>query len=166
MLKGPGPETWFRPYSIVAMETAGQRPRRPKGQNCISAVAECYAIKAIAAKWWECGRSTTVSQVLQLINSNDGDDRFRLPEGSGTNREFIRGIDMSSVTVELELPQDWKRFQMPVALKARLNSLLDEQDKTEKLSKAEREEAQALTELVDLLSLMKLRAERAGLNKR
>jgi len=76
------------------------------------------------------------------------------------------GIDMSSVTVELELPQDWKRFQMPVALKARLNSLLDEQDKTGKLSKAEREEAQALTELVDLLSLMKLRAERAGLNNR
>ena len=76
------------------------------------------------------------------------------------------GIDMSSVTVELELPQDWKRFQMPVALKARLNSLLDEQDKPGKLSKAEREEAQALTELVDLLSLMKLRTERAGLNKR
>ena len=72
---------------------------------------------------------------------------------------------MSSVTVELELPQDWKRFQMPSALKGRLNSLLDEQDKTGKLSKSEREEAQALTELVDLLSLMKLRAERAGRNK-
>lgn len=36
------------------------------------------------------------------------------------------GIDMSSVTVELELelPQDWKRFQMPPALKARLNQSL------------------------------------------
>ena len=73
---------------------------------------------------------------------------------------------MSSVTVELELPQDWKRFQMPSALKARLSSLLDEQDKTGKLSKVEREEAQALTELVDLLSLLKLRAERAGVSKR
>ena len=73
---------------------------------------------------------------------------------------------MSSVTVELERPQDWKQFQMPDALKARLNSLLDEQDKTGKLSKAERDEAQALTELVDSLSLMKLRAERAGRNKR
>ena len=83
-----------------------------------------------------------------------------------TIREFIRGIDMSSVTVELELPQDWKRFQMPSALQSRLSSLLDEQDKTGKLSKAEREEAQALTELVDLLSLMKLRAERAGRKKR
>lgn len=73
---------------------------------------------------------------------------------------------MSSVTVELELPQDWKRFRMPTALKSRLSSLLDEQDRTGKLSKAEREEAQALTELVDLLSLMKLRAERAGHKKR
>ena len=111
----------------------------------------------------------TVAQTLHLIESNAGEDWFRLPDGSGTIRklrEFIRGIDMSSVTVELELPQDWKRFQMPVALKARLNSLLDEQDKFGKLSRAEREEARALTELVDLLSLMKLRAERAGLNKR
>ena len=107
--------------------------------------------------------------MLHLIESNAGEDWFRLPEDTGTIcklRELIRGIDMSSVTVELELPQDWKRFQMPVALKARLNSLLDEQDKSGKLSKAKREEAQALTELVDLLSLIKLRAERAGLNKR
>ncbi len=72
---------------------------------------------------------------------------------------------MSSVTVELELPQDWKRFQMPAALKARLSSLLDEQDRTGKLRKAEREEAQALTELADFLALMKLRAERAKLNQ-
>jgi len=72
---------------------------------------------------------------------------------------------MSSVTVELELPQDWKQFQMPAALKARLGSLLDEQDRTGKLGKAEREEAQALTELSDFLSLMKLRAERAKLNQ-
>ena len=78
----------------------------------------------------------------------------------------IRETHVSSVTVELQLPQDWKRFQMHPALKARLISLLEEQDKTGKLSKAEREEAQALTELVDLLSLMKLRGERAGLNKR
>ena len=111
----------------------------------------------------------TTAQVLHLIESNAVEDRFRLLEASGTideHREFIRGIDMSSVTVELELPQDWQRFQMPTALKARLNSLLDAQDKTGKLNKAEREEAQALMELVDLLSLMKLRAERAGLNKR
>ena len=72
---------------------------------------------------------------------------------------------MSSVTVELELPQDWKRFQMPAALQARLSSLLDEQDRTGKLRKAERGEAQALTELADFLSLMKLRAEQAERNQ-
>ena len=73
-------------------------------------------------------KQTTVARVLHLSESNDGEDWFRLPEGSGTIgecREFIRGgIDLSSVTVELELPQDWKRFQMPPALKARLNQSL------------------------------------------
>jgi len=73
---------------------------------------------------------------------------------------------MSSVTIELELPQDWKRFQMPAALKARLSSLLDEQDRTGKLRKAEREQAQAVPELADFLALMKLRAERAKLNQK
>ena len=68
---------------------------------------------------------------------------------------------MNSATVELELPQDWKRFQMPAALQARLSSLLDEQDRIGKLGKAEREEARALTELVDFLAPVKLRAERS-----
>ena len=88
-----------------------------------------------------------IARSLHLIKTNALEDRFRLLEGGdtiGEHREFLRGIDMSSVTVELELPQDWKRFQMPVALKARLNSLLDVQDKTGKLSKADREDAQAL----------------------
>ena len=68
---------------------------------------------------------------------------------------------MSTVTVELDLPQDWSRFRIPPALKARLNDLLDQQDKNGSLSSAERKEAQALTELNDMLSLMKLRAKRA-----
>jgi len=66
---------------------------------------------------------------------------------------------MSSVTVELDLPQDWSDFRMPDALKARLTDLLDQQDNDLGLSDSEREEAQALTELSDILSLMKLRAE-------
>ena len=72
---------------------------------------------------------------------------------------------MSSVTVELELPQDWKRFQIFAALKSRLSSLLDEQDRTGNLRKAEWEEAQTLTELADFLALMKRRAERAKRNR-
>ena len=66
---------------------------------------------------------------------------------------------MSSVTAELELPQDWNQFRMPDALKSRLTDLLDQQDNGLGLSDAEREEAQALTELSDMLSLMKLRAK-------
>jgi hypothetical protein len=69
---------------------------------------------------------------------------------------------MTTVTVELELPQDWSEFQVPAALQSRLTDLLDQQDKSGHLDSAERDEAQALTELVDMLALMKLRAERAA----
>jgi len=46
---------------------------------------------------------------------------------------------------------------MPQALHARLQDLLDQQDRTGKLSAKERREAKALTELVDMLTLLKLR---------
>ncbi|GAB5439974.1 MAG: hypothetical protein Fues2KO_03230 [Fuerstiella sp.] len=72
---------------------------------------------------------------------------------------FVSGDVMSSVTVELDLPQDWNHFRMPAALKSRLTDLLDQQDNGLGLSDSERDEAQALTELSDMLSLMKLRAE-------
>jgi hypothetical protein len=63
-----------------------------------------------------------------------------------------------SVIVELKLPGDLGRLQMPGALHARLQDLLDRQDREGKLSARERREAIALTELADLLTLMKLRA--------
>ena len=69
---------------------------------------------------------------------------------------------VSSVTVELDLPQDWDQFRMPSALKSRLTDLLDQQDNGLGLSDSEREEAEALTQLSDMLSLMKLRAETAA----
>ncbi len=69
---------------------------------------------------------------------------------------------MASVLVELELPKDWKQFQMPPALHDRLQELLDQQDREGKLSAKQRREATALTELVDMLSLMKLRARSAA----
>jgi hypothetical protein len=69
---------------------------------------------------------------------------------------------VSQVTLELDLPQDWRRFRLPAALDRRLTELLDRQDEEGKLSSAERREAKALAELSDMLSLMKLRAERAG----
>jgi hypothetical protein len=69
---------------------------------------------------------------------------------------------MSQVLLELDLPKDWQEFRLPPALHARLQQLLDQQDRDGKLSRAERQEAQALTELVDMLSLLKIRAEQAA----
>jgi hypothetical protein len=68
--------------------------------------------------------------------------------------------------VKLELPSDFSRFHMPPALQARLQGLLDQQDRNGKLSSPERREARALTQLAELLTLMKLRAQRAAGAKR
>ncbi len=67
---------------------------------------------------------------------------------------------MSSVTLQLELPEDWQQFRLPSALDTRLTALLDRQDKEGSLTDAERHEAEALCDLVDMLALLKIRAER------
>ncbi len=69
---------------------------------------------------------------------------------------------MSSVTIEVDLPEDWARFSLPPALDARLTALLDQQDQAGELAETEKREADALCELVDMLTLLKLRAERAA----
>ena len=69
---------------------------------------------------------------------------------------------MSSVTLELDLPEDWAEFNMPPALDARLTTLLDQQDQSGELAEPERKEAEALCKLVDMLALLKLRAERVS----
>ena len=66
-----------------------------------------------------------------------------------------------TVIVELPLPANWRKFRLAPSLHARLQELLDKQDRTGKLSTKERREARALTELVDLLSPMRLRAKLA-----
>jgi hypothetical protein len=71
-----------------------------------------------------------------------------------------------SVLIKLELPKDSRKFQLPAALRERLQELLDRQDRTGKLSRKERREAAALTELVDLLSLIRLRAKLAANGQR
>lgn len=68
---------------------------------------------------------------------------------------------MSSVTIEIDLPEDWGSFSLPPALDARLTTLLDEQDQSRELTDAEKQEADALCEVVDMLTLLKLRAQRA-----
>jgi hypothetical protein len=66
------------------------------------------------------------------------------------------------VAVELEMPDDLARFQLPPAVDARLQRLLDRQDRGQVLSTEEREEAEGLVDLAELLTLLRLRAERAA----
>ena len=69
---------------------------------------------------------------------------------------------MSTVTIEVDLPEDWAHFGLPPALDARLSALLDQQDRDGNLEEMEKREAEALCKLVDMLTLMRLRAERAS----
>jgi hypothetical protein len=66
------------------------------------------------------------------------------------------------VAVELEMPDDLARFRLPPAVDARLQRLLDRQDRGQVLSTEEREEAEGLVDLAELLTLLRLRAERAA----
>ncbi len=66
---------------------------------------------------------------------------------------------MTTVAVELELPEDWQALRLPEALQERLQNLLDLQDAQGGLTSQERREAEALVQLVDMLALMRLRAD-------
>ncbi len=66
------------------------------------------------------------------------------------------------VAVDLEMPDDLARFRLPAAVDARLQGLLDRQDRGQVLSAEEREEAEGLGDLAELLTLLRLRAERAA----
>ena len=71
------------------------------------------------------------------------------------------------VLIELEMPSDLSRFNLPEGVQQRLQSLLDKQDQGKGLTPAEREEAEGLVDLAELLSLIKLRARRvAGTDSR
>jgi hypothetical protein len=61
----------------------------------------------------------------------------------------------------IEIPVDLARFELPDAVQARLQALLDRQNEGQPLTAAERQEAEWLVELAEFLSLLHLRAERA-----
>ena len=61
----------------------------------------------------------------------------------------------------IEIPVDLARFELPDAVQARLQALLDRQDAGQPLTAAERQEAEGLVELAEFLSLLHLRAQRA-----
>ena len=59
----------------------------------------------------------------------------------------------------IEIPRELLHFQLPEAVHARLQRLLDRQDAGETLSLEERNEAEGLVELAEFLSLLNLRAQ-------
>lgn len=67
-----------------------------------------------------------------------------------------------SFPVELDLPDDLRRFRLPAGVQARLTELLDRQDNGHLLTAAEREEAAGLVSAAEMLSLLRLRIERAA----
>jgi hypothetical protein len=73
------------------------------------------------------------------------------------------GVEMSkTLRVDLEWPDDLPRFRLPDGVQARLQELLDRQDRGELLTEGERQEAEGLVTVAELLSLLRLRAERAA----
>ena len=65
-----------------------------------------------------------------------------------------------TLTIEVDLPGDLARFQLPDAVAARLQTLLDRQDAGQPLSVPERDEAEGLVNLAEFLTLLRLRTER------
>ena len=67
-----------------------------------------------------------------------------------------------ALTQTIELPIDLVQFELPAAVQARLQLLLDRQDAGDELSPEEQQEAVGLVELAEFLSLLHLRALRTS----
>jgi len=66
-----------------------------------------------------------------------------------------------TLTIEIDLPGELAEFQLPKAVAARLQTLLDRQDSGQPLTESERAEAEGLVNLAEFLTLLRLRAERS-----
>jgi hypothetical protein len=62
------------------------------------------------------------------------------------------------MSTTIEIPLELARFQLPAAVQARLQKLLDRQDAGHPLTPEERKEAEGLVEVAEFLSLLHLRA--------
>lgn len=60
----------------------------------------------------------------------------------------------------VEIPIELTRFELPQAVQARLQLLLDSQDEGHPLSQTEQQKAEGLVELAEFLSLLRLRSTR------
>lgn len=67
-----------------------------------------------------------------------------------------------ALNLELEVPDDLARLQLPSGVNRRLQQLLDRQDAGQVLTEAEQLEAEGLVELSEFFSLLRLRMEREG----
>ncbi|MGB7088237.1 MAG: hypothetical protein WBD47_21960 [Phormidesmis sp.] len=64
------------------------------------------------------------------------------------------------MTEVVEIPIELTSFQLPDAVQARLQYLLDCQDEGKLLTLSERQEAEGLVEVAEFLSLLSLRSQR------
>ncbi|HEX3477331.1 MAG TPA: hypothetical protein VHT91_20050 [Kofleriaceae bacterium] len=64
----------------------------------------------------------------------------------------------AKVQLEIEVPADLARLQLPEGVDRRLQALLEKQDGGTRLSPDEQAEAEGLVELADLLTLLRLRS--------
>lgn len=67
---------------------------------------------------------------------------------------------MQAIHMEVEVPDELARCQLPPGVQHRLHELLNRQESGVALTDAERSEAEGLVDLADLLSLMRLRGQR------
>ena len=65
-----------------------------------------------------------------------------------------------TIQLEVEMPDEMSRLQLPEGVERRLHELLDNQDSGQPLTDNERGEAEGLAHMNDFLSLLRLRSER------
>ena len=65
---------------------------------------------------------------------------------------------VQNLTIKVEMPISARQIKLPRGVNARLQKLLDRQDRGEKLTAEEKREADGLVELAEMLSLMRFRS--------
>ena len=65
-----------------------------------------------------------------------------------------------TIVIKLQMPDDLAGFRLPPGVNARLQELLDKQDRGERLTVAERSEAEGLVNLAEFLTILRMRSER------
>ena len=67
-----------------------------------------------------------------------------------------------TLQLDIDLPGDLARFQLPASVDERLTALLDKQDTEAGLTAHEQREAEGLVDLAETLTYLRLKAESAA----